>query len=1474
MIMILAVPAHSQSTDEQYQAAIESADTYFEQGDYLNAKASYQVASQLKPDEQYPKDRLKESIGLLRVQMEQSALYNDKLIFADRLFNDQSYEKARKAYEEALKIMPSEAYPQQQIEKINTIMEEEAANEARYSALLAEGDVLFASEDYQAARAKYEEASRIYPARAEAQEKLQLSDQRLEEIAAQQSGYQKAISQAEMYHARKDYENELKAYEEAAALKPNEALPQIKIRELNDFLRQYESYNAFVSKADDLYINKQYEEAKLEYQKALEVLPDEPYPKEIISKINLALAEKTEKDRAAYEEALAKADALYNQENYESAMQAYSEALRYWPEGEHARERIGNITEIIALQKAKQEAYANAITLADKLFADEEYQSAREEYRKAADINPFEQYPKVRMDEIELILAEIQDKLDQYESIIVGADKLFNAGDYSEARIQYLRAQDILSDRTYPEGQIRMIDEILGFEKATREEYDAAIARGDAHFEQREWEDAKVDYVAANDLIPEKQYPKDKINEINGILAQLKAEQETYSLALKTADQLYAEKDYAAALQEYRKAADIFTNEAYPREKIDEINTLLEEQARLEELESNYAKAISEGDEFLAEEKFARAKAAYELALSYKAEEQYPSQKITEIDGILAENARLQGIEDTYNEKIAAAEKAHKEGNYDLAKEHYGQAQLIKPEESYPAEKIAEIDARIAEEARLAEQERQRILEENYAAFIKAADDYFNDESYAAAKTEYRKASELKSGEQYPQDKIIEIDAILAEKARLSGIEEAYSEAIAGADTFLAGQQYAEAKAAYEQASNIKPDEEYPKQKISEIDATLAEIARQQGIDDAYAAAIEKADNFFNTMSYSEAREAYLEAAGIKAAEEYPAQKIAEIDAILAEQARLAEMNEQYKIAIATADNHFKAQQYEEARTAYERASAINADEAYPGERIAEIDNIMANLEQQRLTDEGYANAIARGDNFLSNKEYEQAKAEFEQAITFKPAEQYPKDKITEIEGILAELARLQEIEDNYNAAISSADEYFNNKQYAEARAAYATALGAKPDNPFASGRIAEIDAILAEQNRLQQIEDNYNIAIASADAAFTSGNYPTALEKYRSALDIKPGEAHPQERINEINTLMEEQARQLALDQQYNKAISAADSLFGLKEFESAISAYYRALEVKPDEAGPQEKISEAEKLMEEIARQKALDDQYAAGITAADEYLARGAYMEALQAYKDAGALKPEEAYPKEKIAEINLQLEELEEERQKAYDAAIAKADSYYEVGNYRSAKSSYQTAVDIKPDESYARERLDEVTLLYQSELEELKADYRQFIADADNYFNEKIYDGAIENYRLAAAILPDEDYPGRMIAKITKIINDNAITDVNKLAQVIPDNTSRKFPFTPLPVNVRKANYILIKAKNVDDHDFKMLINFGRDNSKNGGVVLQVPQGQQTRDYIIRIGGLYRWFSEDNNWISVLPEGGDIEVALIRISKSD
>jgi tetratricopeptide (TPR) repeat protein len=1407
-LFLTALPAQAQEDDGKYREAIELADRYFSEGDYLNAKASYQLALQLKPGAAYPGERLQESIGLLRKQLEKMALFNERLGTADRLFGEGAWDAAITAYEEAKKVMPSDPYPDRQIGKIREKMAEEAAKTARFNDLLTAGKQHFDDADYVKASETFTEALELFPENAEAKALLEAAGEELAFAAGQESEYDKAISEARMYHARKDYENELLAYQRAAGLKPDEALPQAKIREVNEFLRKYESYNLFVSEADELYITQQYALSGEKYKKALEVLPGENYPREMISKVNAALAEKTERNRTAYEEAVAKADELYNQENYEDAMIAYSDALRYWPDGDHARKQLIGINEIMAMKKAREEAYANAISLADKHFSGKAYPEARAEYRKAADIQPFEQYPKVRISEIDMILSELQSKLETYEQVIQGADKLFNVGDYELARTQYLKARDILADRSYPDDQIRMIDEILNREQSTREAYLAAIARGDEFFAGRLWEKAKGEYMTATDLIPAEQYPRDRITEINNLLAQLKAEQENYTLALKAADRLLTEKDYRAALGEYRKAAAIFTDEEYPRQKIEEIESLLAEEQRLEELEAEYSRLIAEADALLAGEDYREAREKYTLARSLKGQAPYPAQKIGEIDAVL---------------------------------EAIGQ---------------------------------QQMLEEQYAAALSKADAFFEEGSFEEAKAAWETAAGLKPGESYPRERILEATRLIEEAARLREIEDNYAAAILSGDEQFERKQYEQARESYREALAVKPSEAYPAGRMAEIDRILAAMAEQDATDRAYAAAIAEADRLYELSELPAAREAYLEAAGLKPAEAYPAQRISEIENFLEEQARLAAQQEAYATAIATADLFFGRQEYGEAREAYERALSAKNDETYPQQRIAEIDSIRQETAERQRTEEGYANAIALADNHFNNKEYLQAKEGYEKALGFKPGEAYAAGRISEVEGILADVARREELQAAYSAAINEADSSFALNLYAEAGQAYREAMAVRPGDSYAEGRLKESEERLERINRERELDEQYNSLMARAGTAFERKDYAAAREAYQAASALKPGEELPAGRIIEIDALMAEQARLAETVRQYARAIAGADSLFALSDWEASLQAYREAGSIKKEEDYPQEQIDRINTIIREEARQKKIDEDYRLAVAGGDEHLENKEYMEALQAYELAAELKPGEPYPGEQISGIRARLSEMREEQQKAFEAAMAQANSYFDLGNYRSARSAYQTAVNLSPEDKDARAGLEEADRRYQEELETLKVEYRKYIADADNYFREKIYDAAIENYRMAAGILPDEEYPMKMVSRITQIINDNAITDVNKLAQVIPNNTDRRFNFEPLPASVRKQNYILIKARNMSEQDYKMLVNFGKDNSKTGGVVLPVPAGSMQRDYIIRIGALYRWFSEDNNWLSIYPEGGDIEVALIRISKSD
>lgn len=133
-----------------------------------------------------------------------------------------------------------------------------------------------------------------------------------------------------------------------------------------------------------------------------------------------------------------------------------------------------------------------------------------------------------------------------------------------------------------------------------------------------------------------------------------------------------------------------------------------------------------------------------------------------------------------------------------------------------------------------------------YNELIKEADIAFNAGKYEEAKEHYMEASEIKPVEKYPRQRLSEIKGLTEEK----GKTEKYDRAIAEAESLMAAvarsdedkvrEKYQEVMRHYIKASKIKPDQEYPKQKIAQIKDYLSgeteqkpqagvEIAAEQG---------------------------------------------------------------------------------------------------------------------------------------------------------------------------------------------------------------------------------------------------------------------------------------------------------------------------------------------------------------------------------------------------------------------------------------------------------------------------------------------------------------------------------------------------------------------------------------------------------------------------------------------------------------------
>ncbi len=110
--------------DVQYLKIIQKADDYFQQENFPKAKEYYQRAVTLKPSDSYPKQRLDEMDSLLTIRNQKEY---DALIFeADRLFASKDWVKAKESYLKALAIKTKEVYPMQKVKEIDELISKQS----------------------------------------------------------------------------------------------------------------------------------------------------------------------------------------------------------------------------------------------------------------------------------------------------------------------------------------------------------------------------------------------------------------------------------------------------------------------------------------------------------------------------------------------------------------------------------------------------------------------------------------------------------------------------------------------------------------------------------------------------------------------------------------------------------------------------------------------------------------------------------------------------------------------------------------------------------------------------------------------------------------------------------------------------------------------------------------------------------------------------------------------------------------------------------------------------------------------------------------------------------------------------------------------------------------------------------------------------------------------------------------------------
>lgn len=1053
----------------------------------------------------------------------------------------------------------------------------------------------------------------------------------------------------------------------------------------------------------------------------------------------------------------------------------------------------------IEIDAFKRQAYTNKIGEADKKYREKKFDQAIDLYEEAITINPFTDYPDKQIMLCEKRLAGSDGDQRIYDKNIASADQYFNDKRYELAKSDYKKAQKVFPDKAHPKNRIIEIDALLadGENQAQRDKYASIIKKADEFFSKEDYLNAKNGYNAALAVLPTETYPKEKIAEIESLKtgqARLAGLNKQYDNKISEANQLFSKKDYEASKKAYLFASKIKPDEQYPKDRIQAIDSELNLLAQKDAAAKDYLEKIKEADQTLGIKDYKLAKKLYLSAINLNSNEDYPKNKIKEIDGIVEELAQKSADEEKYQSLIKNADAFLASKQYSTAQKSYLSALDLKPNEQYPKGKLNEIKNELA---LIADKNSQ---EQNYQEALKDANSAFGNKAYENAKTYYTTASSIKPSEAYPKERLAEINIILTELANKASKAKEYENLISLGDQKFNSKDYNEAKITFQSALLIQPTSDYPKTKLKEIEVQLGLIAQSAENEKAYGDHLKTADAAFSKKDYEAAKLSYISANSVKPDEGYPKERLNTIDGILADLSNQKEKDEQYQKMVQLADANLGSKNYEAAKSNYKSALNFKPSESYPKEKLKEIESIEAQIAQNKVKDEDYAKIIAQADKKFDKKDYQSAKSTYNSALSLKPTEAYPKDRISEINTILDQQTANKAKDELYNKKMADAEAKFEAKKYLAAKLGYEEALKVKPNQTYPENRIVEIDGLLKQLADQKTLDTEYKTLISSADTDFAKKDYETSKKNYSSALRLKPNENYPNQRIRTIDDLLLADQNQKAIEEQYNNIVSNADAQFNQKAYQDAKLTYNSALEVKPNEQYPRTKIREIDKALgliaAETARLKAIEDDYQAKLDEGQRLLDKMEYQLAKQSYKSASLMKPDQDFPEKKIAEIDVLLAQMGKDTQ--YAAALKEGSDYQLQRKYSDAKLAYQAALDIKPNESFPKKKIEELDgLVAKEEKAQLIKAYKKLMELADKKFTIKDYANSKHFYEQALVVNATAQYPKDRIKEIDKLLllaENKAQADMDKKQEYVSLIQSADGFFTEKNYGQAKVNY--------------------------------------------------------------------------------
>ena len=647
---------------------------------------------------------------------------------------------------------------------------------------------------------------------------------------------------------------------------------------------------------------------------------------------------------------------------------------------------------------------------------------------------------------------------------------------------------------------------------------------------------------------------------------------------------------------------------------------------------------------------------------------------------------------------------------------------------------------------------------------------------------------------------------------------------------------------------------------------------------ESYESLMKKGNDKFSAKDFISAKTYYEMALKQKANDATAKKKLEETVKKIQEDGARQEI---FYAHLDTGDQFFNQQKYEEALAEYEAALKVFPEDKYVG---GQADAVRAILKERQDKQEAFDTAMSQGETLLAEDNYDAAIMQFETAIEIFPNDKLPKEK-------LAEAKQKKQL---YNEKVTRFDNLMEEARQFGLRKNYESAIGKLDQALELFPNDVEANAKRNEYQTAKGIADQYNGIIAVADQLYENKAYKEAKIQYQSALAVVKGDAYATDMIARLDPLIAEQdaeeAARIAAEQEAARLAAEAEAARLAAEAEAArIAAEQEAARLAAEGIAAEEEAArlaaeaEAARIAaeEEAARQAALAAAEAerqatikSMLDAADALFEQQEYANAKVKYQEVVTFDAGNALATAKIQEIDGIFAQMAAELEANYNKAMTAGNQAMSEEKFAEAITQYQSALALKPEDPAATTQLAAATKSENDRIAALRSQYNKFIKEGDANFKTNTFDKAIEAYTKADE-LGLETYPSEMIARISEIIEQNKLYELNSDYISLAAGEARRFDFNKIDVAVRRSNYIIIKVRNPHpEKTFPMIVSFGGEGGKNGGFVLPIAATEEEKTFIFRIGSQYKWFSEDNTWIEIISENNEVEIGKLEVSRGN